>query len=67
MDIGEQVARMVARREPRPANPDGGLGDLTPAEEARWTDLLNAPGDLCECGKCGCGSPILEPKRFRNG
>lgn len=65
MDIGEQVARMVARRVPR--NPDGGLGDLTPAEQhTLYSDLLNE-GDRCECGLCtsDCSSPIPgQPKRL---
>lgn len=63
MDIGEQVRAMVSRREPRP-NPDGGIGGLTPAEDAALDDLLNGEHKLCECGSPGCGSPIIPPKRL---
>lgn len=43
------------------ANPDGGIGGLTPAEDAELSDLLNGPHKLCECGDPGCGSPIPKP------
>ena len=44
--------------------PDGGIGGLTVGEEAELTQLLNE-GYPCECGVCGCNSPLIEPKRFR--
>jgi hypothetical protein len=52
----------LVRRKVR--NPDGGIGGLTVGEEAELSDLVNSGDRLCECGRCGCGSPLLEPKRF---
>jgi hypothetical protein len=59
MTIGEFI-----QRKTRP-NPDGGIGGLTPAEDDALNDLLNRADKLCDCGVCGCGSPLIEPKRFR--
>lgn len=59
MNIGEMVQRIKDRR-PEP-NPDGGIGGLTPAEESQLSDLLNQDYP-CECGVCGCNSPLIEPK-----
>lgn len=64
MKIGEMAARMVERTPPR--DPDGGIGTLTPAEDAQLTDLLNSEPP-CECGVCGCNNPIWEPGRRPGG
>lgn len=46
------------------------IGDLVRRknrdEEPEPVPLLNDPADLCECGICGCNSPLVEPSRFRN-
>lgn len=40
----------------------GGIGGLTPAEDAQLVELLNG-GQRCECGQCSdeCSSPIVKP------
>lgn len=60
--IGEMVQRIKDRTPP--PNPDGGIGGLTDEELKPWTDLLNGPDRLCECGETpgSCCSPILPPK-----
>lgn len=61
--IGDLRRKIAARQ--RQDDPDGGLGDLTPAEEhTLYSELLNE-GDACECGVCGCNSPLIEPRRFQ--
>ena len=59
MNIGEMVSR-IKERAPSP-NPDGGIGGLTDAEERQLSDLLNDDYP-CECGVCGCNTPLLEPR-----
>jgi hypothetical protein len=58
MTIGDLVRR-IPRRDP---NPDGGSGGLTDEELAPFTDLLNGPHKVCECGSPGCGCPIIPPR-----
>lgn len=57
--IGAMVKQIKDRTPP---NPDGGIGGLTPGEEAELSDLLNGAHKTCECGQPACGSPLIIPK-----
>lgn len=45
------------------------IGDLvqriTATKPEPPTELVNDPADLCECGACGCNSPLIDPNRKR--
>ena len=60
--VGAMVKRITERTPPRPV--DGGIGGLTPAEDAELSDLLNGPHKVCECGSPGCGCPLITPKHL---
>lgn len=60
--IGAMVKQIKDRTPP---NPDGGIGGLTPGEEAELSDLLNGEHRICECMACECGSPLIVPKDQR--
>lgn len=53
------IGRMVKRHQP---NPLGGIGGLTPAEEAEASDLLNGPHKACTCEKFCSGKTPTEPR-----
>lgn len=57
------LGRFIQRQQ---ANPDGGIGGLTPAEDVELNDLLNGPHKACECGDGMCGNPILRQPGIRD-